>query len=274
MAIFTTEEKDGIHIIKCPSIIDVSAGLDAEVKAWLEKAPLIHVIDFTGVLDFREKAYRPFIQFNQVLKSVGKRLFVINLSQKLLAQFKQGGLAASFVVAQNLADAVNKAKPAGAKPGLDVEFINPFVTATQTVLGTQCNIKLNPSRPYIKKPEDKLPMEIAGVISLTAIKFTGTISLCFRAEVFLKIYESMVGEKHEKITPELEDAAGELLNMIFGQAKTILNDQKGYTLEKALPTVMTGDGLKLSHNPGSPVVVLPFESSVGNFHIEVMAERG
>jgi chemotaxis protein CheX len=82
----------------------------------------------------------------------------------------------------------------------------------------------------------------------------------------------MVGEKHDTITEELEDAAGELLNMIFGEAKTILNEKKGYTLEKAVPTIITGEKLSFRHRGTSPVIVLPFESAAGSFHIEVMVE--
>jgi chemotaxis protein CheX len=83
----------------------------------------------------------------------------------------------------------------------------------------------------------------------------------------------MVGEKHQKITPELEDAAGELLNMIFGQAKTVLNDQKGYTLDRALPTILSGEKLSLRHQGHATAIILPFESAVGSFHIEVFVEK-
>ncbi len=161
-----------------------------------------------------------------------------------------------------------------APPTVDVGFINPFIEGTRITLETQANTPIQVGKPYVKKANESLPMDIAGVISLTNPSFTGSIALCFTSAVFLKIYENMVGEKHDKITPELQDAAGELLNIIFGRAKTILNDTKGHTLEKAIPTILAGDNLNVRHTSTSAVIVLPFESSAGVFHIEIVIERG
>lgn len=155
---------------------------------------------------------------------------------------------------------------------LDVQFINPFIIAAQMVLSTQCNIVLKAGKPYIKKAE-KLPMEIAGVLNVDNPRFNGSIALCFRTEVFLNVYEKMVGERHATITPELEDAAAEILNMIFGQAKVLLNELKGYALERSLPTIVTGENLTLRQLAASPTIALPFESSAGSFHIEVYIDK-
>lgn len=157
---------------------------------------------------------------------------------------------------------------------IDVNFINPFVMAVKVVMETQVRMPLTPCKPFLKKAGDQLPMEIAGVIGLVSSEFRGSIAICFRAEVFLSVYQSMVGEKHEKITPEIEDAAGELLNMIFGQAKTVLNDQKGFNFEKALPTVLVGEKLKIRHQGPHPAIVLPFDSPAGAFHLEILMEPG
>jgi len=43
----------------------------------------------------------------------------------------------------------------------------------------------------------------------------------------------MFGEKYEKIPEGLQDGAGELMNIIFGYAKKILNE-KGYVIEMAI----------------------------------------
>jgi chemotaxis protein CheX len=176
-----------------------------------------------------------------------------------------------FVPVATLEEAKRRSAPA--RPAVDVEFINPFIMATKKVIETQAQTPLAPGKAYLRKPSERIPMEIAGVIGLSCTEFKGSISICFRAEVFLKIYENMVGEKHDQITGEIEDAAGELLNIIFGQAKTVLNDQKGYTLEKALPTILVGEKLKLHHQSRAPAIVLPFESPAGAFHLEILIDR-
>lgn len=165
----------------------------------------------------------------------------------------------------------------GGRAALDLQlvepFIDPFTTATKTVFEMQAQTPVMPGKIYLLPHDERIPMEIVGLIGLTCAEFKGTVSICFRAEVFLKIYENMVGESHRTISQEIEDAAGELLNIIFGLAKTILNDQKGYMLELAIPTVLTGEKLQLHHQNRSSAVVLPFESGAGAFHLEILIEH-
>lgn len=273
MSQFQAEDKDGVHVVLCPATIDSddSAAMEAAVKTWLLSPSKIHVLDFKDVLNFKATAYRTFVIYNQQLKSHGKSLFVVNLNAQLQTQFKQDGLTSVFTAVANLDEAKKKAAPARA--AVDVEFINPFIAAARNVLETQAQVNLTPGKAVLKKPDEKIPMEIAGVIALSCKEFTGSINLCFKAEVFLKIYESLTGEKHSSITTEIEDAAAELLNMIFGQAKTVLNDQKGYTLDRAMPTVLTGDRLRLHHLSKNPAIVIPFESPIGTFHLEILVDR-
>lgn len=272
MSLYQASVKDGIQIVTCPANVELTPELEESVQQWLKAAPNVHVIDLKDVKNFDSKAYRPFIVYNQGLKTAKRRLFMIHASEALANQFSKDGMLSVFQLAKDLAGVAQKLKETG-KPGVDVEFIHPFVTGTLTVLEAQANTKLKTGTPHVKKPNEVDPVEIAGVIQLTNPMFTGTIALCFKSDVFLKIYENMVGEKHTTINPEIEDAAGELLNIIFGQAKTILNDQKGYKLERALPTIMVGEKLKLRQKTNSSVVILPFESAAGPFHIEIVVEK-
>jgi chemotaxis protein CheX len=79
----------------------------------------------------------------------------------------------------------------------------------------------------------------------------------------------MLGESHKEITPETADLVAELLNIIYGQAKTELNAGLGLDLPPALPTVLRGEKLSLRQNSSAPVVVLPFQSDLGIFHVEI-----
>jgi chemotaxis protein CheX len=103
-------------------------------------------------------------------------------------------------------------------------------------------------------------------------QFNGSIALCFPAGVFIKIYNAMLGETTTEITQESEDAAGELLNIIFGQAKAILNNKKGYTIRSAIPTVLSGQKLRVHSLSPDNTIMLPFETPHGIFHIEVSTE--
>ncbi len=83
----------------------------------------------------------------------------------------------------------------------------------------------------------------------------------------------MFGETYSVLTDEIADGAGELANIIFGTAKTILTDS-GFSLEKALPTIIRGSDIKLtSLSRGGPMIVVPFQGTDGLFHILISLSR-
>ena len=90
-------------------------------------------------------------------------------------------------------------------PGDRRRFYQSIYHRDQDRAGNASADEVAPGKAYVKQPGEKIPMEIAGVISLACADFRGTIAICFRAATFLKIYENMVGEKHERISPEIED---------------------------------------------------------------------
>lgn len=155
---------------------------------------------------------------------------------------------------------------------MDVKFFKPFVEGTIKTLLVQCSLESKPGRPFYKKDEKSEPQyEIAGIIGLTCTAFTGSISLCFPKEVFLAVIGGMLGETYEEITEEMEDGAAELMNIIFGQAKRVLNAE-GYDIVKAIPTVIRGDSIVTRHLTSSPTIVLPFDTKAGGFRIEISTE--
>lgn len=156
-------------------------------------------------------------------------------------------------------------------PKLDTEFLNPFIDGALKTLKVQCSLDAAPSKPSLKTPGQVCDIAIAGVIGLTSEHFTGTISIGFSQSLFLDLMSNMLGEKFTEITKDLEDGAGELLNIIFGQAKIVLNE-KGYAIQKALPTVVRGEKLTVNHLTPAQVIIIPFTTSSGPMFIEVGVE--
>lgn len=165
---------------------------------------------------------------------------------------------------------MNAQKAGTAKPGpaLDVNFINPFLEATLNVLKVQASTVANP-KPIFRKDEahDKLG-DVSGVIGLVSPTFSGTVVISFPESTFLGLMSRMLGETFTTITPEIKDGAGELMNMIFGQAKIVLN-QKGYKIQTALPSVVSGKDHSIQNLSPGPVVVVPFETDIGPLYVKI-----
>ena len=156
---------------------------------------------------------------------------------------------------------------------MEIEFIKPFMSGVLEVMKVQFNC---PCKVLAPTPKNKMAIppqiDIAGIIGLRGDKFNGSIALGLPENVFLKLMSNMLGEEYKTISEEVEDGAGEMLNMIFGHAKTILNE-KGYSIEKAIPTVVTGKNLTLKSLPSKNTLVIPFESEFGLFYLEVGSDE-
>lgn len=154
---------------------------------------------------------------------------------------------------------------------LDPNFIKPFVGGTIETLKVQCQIVATPGRPYAAGSAVTPSVDIAAIIGLTSKAFNGSIAICFPKKTFLKLMNAMLDMQAEEITEDFEDGAGELLNIIFGFAKRHLNDA-GHEIQKAIPTVVRGQNLKIWHKRDVPSGIIPFTSTVGDFYIEVAIE--
>ena len=64
---------------------------------------------------------------------------------------------------------------------------------------------------------------------------------------------------------------GELTNMATGGAKKLL-EQQGHDFDMATPVVITGADHEIIHKSRGPIMILPFETSSGQFFIEVSFE--
>jgi chemotaxis protein CheX len=78
----------------------------------------------------------------------------------------------------------------------------------------------------------------------------------------------MLEENIGEIDLNNQDGAAEIINIIFGQTKAVLN-QRGYRLERAIPSVMRGKGHKIYQNTKIPVLLVPFRSNLGKFWIQI-----
>lgn len=268
-----TTTHDKIMTIELPSCVDAdySENLLVSIKEWLTTPIELFTFDFKNTVEFKQSCYRPLLTISQYIRKSGKNIASYNLKQSVDRQIKFDGIADALNIVEDYNAFV--AKLFKTKTGqVDVQIINPFLEATLVTLEKQANTKSEAQKPLLVSVDDKGTTDdiaIAGIISLHTQQFNGSITLAFPEIVFLKIYESMFGEKVDKITSEIEDAAGELLNIIYGSAKTQLNAKFGYKLAPALPTILSGEKIKIRQKTFKKIIILPFKTQFGFFRIEI-----
>lgn len=155
-------------------------------------------------------------------------------------------------------------------PLFDKSLVNAFV---EGVLKTLANIAQTEATPHKGRIESEFSLkgEIAGMVGILAPPFRGSLLIVFSKESICHIIENMLGESHTSINTEVSDAVGELTNMIYGTAKTTLN-QSGFKLEMAIPTVITGD-FKIMPSNGAATLLIPFQlKNSSYFYIQITVQ--
>lgn len=201
------------------------------------------------------------------LKTFNKSMRLILTNPAIMQVLKREGVDTAFKCASNLREALVQFGLV-TKKMLDTDFINPFLTATLFVLKTQARVTAVPGKISLKKEADKFSGDVSGVIGIVSESFNGSVVISFPEATFLKVMSGMLGEDIKELNKENLDGAGEITNMIFGQAKVVLNE-KGYGIKTALPSVVTGKDHSVSALTKGPIVVLPFTSNAGDFFVEI-----
>ena len=151
----------------------------------------------------------------------------------------------------------------------EVTFIYAFLGGTIHTLKVQCSYEVMPEKSRVYQPNQAIPTDICGVIGLVSNVFRGCVILCFNKKVFLDVMGSMFGEKFSEITDELSDGVGELLNIIFGTAKTAISNA-GFSVERAIPIIIKGNNVQINSLTASGIsIVIPFVHNEDRFHVIV-----
>ncbi|MBL7671180.1 MAG: chemotaxis protein CheX [Bdellovibrionaceae bacterium] len=152
-------------------------------------------------------------------------------------------------------------------PLLDKKLINAFIDGVKMTLSTMAQTNTVCGKPFIET-DFKLRGDIAGMVGMVAPPMKGTLIISFPKESIFLIIKNMIGEEHTEITTDVSDAVGELTNMIYGSAKTSLN-QMGYNFEMAIPTIVRGDFV-ISKTQVAATLVIPFQlENKSEFYIEI-----
>ena len=151
---------------------------------------------------------------------------------------------------------------------MDPMIPNTLVNSVKEVLSIQATVTVTVKKVEAVPPIQLPGIDIASSIGIKGKDLTGTLAICFPRATFLAIVGKMLGEAYAEINNENADAAGELLNIIYGSARVKINEA-GHSFLPAIPTVVYGDKLKVSHGDVPLIVRIDCETEFGPFHLEV-----
>ncbi len=158
-------------------------------------------------------------------------------------------------------------QPAGSSQQVDVNIMNPFVSATADVLETMAGMEITRKNLFLKK-DQRMFGDISGVIGLSG-KAVGFAAISFPEALAKKIVAKMLSEEPDKVPmDDVRDGVGECINMIAGGAKAALSDTK-YHFRLSIPTVVEGHGHEISHRKSTPCIVIVFDAEGDEFALQI-----
>lgn len=124
-----------------------------------------------------------------------------------------------------------------------------------------------------ERPAEPAMLEdsISGLVGLAGTH-KGCLAIHLPNRVAIAITSNFLGMEVDEVNGDVEDAVGELANMMGGDIKAYLSEN-GRDIELSLPTTIAGHAYEFQTNRDAERVIVPFVCDAGEFSIELQLEK-
>lgn len=129
------------------------------------------------------------------------------------------------------------------------------IDATRDVFATMVMMEVTDNFP-MKEPVSRFKCSITGMVGFAGT-YSGVISIHCPVALALKVTSNMLGIECDEVNDDLNDAIGEIANMLGGSVKQVLS-KGGLDVKLSIPTVISGEDYTVNSLSDSDCVVIPF----------------
>lgn len=130
-----------------------------------------------------------------------------------------------------------------------------IIAATQEVFSTMVMMEPKDEFP-LREHVSRFKCSITGMVGFAGT-YSGVISIHCPVALALNITSSMLGMECDEVNDDLNDAIGEIANMLGGSVKQVLS-KGGLDVKLSIPTVISGEDYTVNSLSDSDCVVIPF----------------
>jgi len=151
-----------------------------------------------------------------------------------------------------------------------VELSDKIIEAAKEIFSTMVMMEISVCGDHLST---SLPLteSISGVIGLAGTH-KGVLAIHIPYKVAMAITSSFLGMDVDEINEDVEDAVGELANMLGGNVKSILSE-KGRDIDLSLPSTITGRQYDFQPTKEAERIIIPFQCDAGEFTIDLQLEK-
>lgn len=144
-----------------------------------------------------------------------------------------------------------------------------IIEAVQEIFSTMIMMEVSASGEV---PTDKtLTESISGIIGLAGTH-KGVLAIHLPHRVAMAITGSFLGMDVNEMNSDVEDAIGELANMLGGNVKSILSEN-GRDISLSMPTTISGQQYDFQPTKDAESHIIPCACDAGPFIIELQLEK-
>ncbi len=270
---FKNQIMEGVNYIKVPSSVteESIASLQAKFIVWEKLVVDMHLLDFKISSTLPPSFFKEIYGFSERLKSKNMKLISVNMSDALAKEVKKLGLESTFNRIVNFPNDLYNKKTLTTSEIRRLLFrylAQAAFAAVETTLQSTVSCDENYSARAEEVPLNQFDMVSA--INVNNDFLQAEFRLCSSAKVLERLARAMLGPNTVIDLELMESMALELLNMIYGHAKSNLNDKESFRLPSAIPRLLKKpDFPRIKRSPAAQLTIMPMVTPMGSFYVEV-----
>lgn len=129
------------------------------------------------------------------------------------------------------------------------------IDAATEVFSTMVMMEVKGEFP-LQEPVSRFKCSITGMVGFAGT-YSGVVSIHCPVALAMKITSNMLGMECDEVNDDLNDAIGEIANMLGGSIKQVLS-KGGLDVKLSIPTVISGEDYTVNSLSDNDCVVIPF----------------
>lgn len=152
----------------------------------------------------------------------------------------------------------------------EADLAGYVINATKEVFNTM--VMLSPEDQYpLSEPITTFHCSVTGMVGLAGT-YTGILSIHCPHKLAMLITSNMLGMDVEEVCEDVNDAMGEIANMLGGYVKQILS-KGGLDINLSIPTVIAGEEYTVNSMSDSDCVIIPFINDNERFLVGLKLQK-
>ena len=145
-----------------------------------------------------------------------------------------------------------------------------IVDATKEVFSTMVMMDASDDYP-LQEPVHRFKCSITSMVGFAGT-YSGVISIHCPVSLALRITSNMLGMECDEVNDDLNDAIGEIANMLGGGVKQVLS-KGGLDVKLSIPTVISGEDYTVNSLSDIDCVVIPFRIDDDKFLVGLTLKK-